>query len=102
MAASERAFGIPELTNSICGYLNRGDCARLLRVSCCLFCYVRPFVWEDVIGATHVLRLLPGIIGAGSAVSSKKIRVHINISLNKSRGVLKERSATYAVEYLSI
>lgn len=73
MTASGRVFEIPELTNIICGFLDRRDCTRLLRVSCCLFCYVRPFVWANVVGAIHLLRLSPGTLRADPTSNSKKV-----------------------------
>ncbi|QRV84647.1 LRR receptor-like serine/threonine-protein kinase [Ceratobasidium sp. AG-Ba] len=59
MSAPTRVFEIPELVSLICGFVERRDCARLLRVRRSLFAFVRPFVWKDVTGAVALLSLLP-------------------------------------------
>lgn len=103
MAASERVFGIPELTNIICSYLDRGDCVRLLRVSRCLFSYVRHFVWEDVEGAIHLLRLFPGTMSAHTSNKRKKVsslfKRHFTF---KPHCIKTERPSTYESRHLSV
>ncbi|KAG8679565.1 hypothetical protein FRC08_016894 [Ceratobasidium sp. 394] len=66
MSASVRVFGVPELANIICGFADRQDCARLMRVCHYLFLLGRAFVWNHVTGAIRLLRLMPGKLNTQS------------------------------------
>ncbi|KAG9125896.1 hypothetical protein FRC07_005718 [Ceratobasidium sp. 392] len=60
-STARQVLKVPELLGIICKY---SDCRRspgFLRVSRAFFRAVAPLVWEEVAGAHHVLKLLPGV-----------------------------------------
>ncbi|QRW25932.1 LRR receptor-like serine/threonine-protein kinase [Rhizoctonia solani] len=57
---SLKVFGIPELAHLICSGLQRRDNAGLMRVCRRPFCYVLPFVWEEVDEANALVSMIPG------------------------------------------
>ncbi|KAG8684045.1 hypothetical protein FRC08_013927 [Ceratobasidium sp. 394] len=78
-SSARRLFELPELLRLICKSLGDEPLSNLLYVSRAFFRAAAPLVWEDVAGAHHLLKLIPGTIVRHEKNDSDRLIVVIDI-----------------------
>ncbi|KAG8684043.1 hypothetical protein FRC08_013925 [Ceratobasidium sp. 394] len=77
--SAHRLFELPELLGLIFNHIDDRLLSKLLYVSRPFFRAAVPLIWEDVPGAYHLLKLIPGVEISNETQARSKTIVLINI-----------------------